>query len=321
MNKKRQLGKWARGMGVAAMVCAAGISGLEASTGVNVGDEAPAFSGVKIGANDKLALGDWKGKKAVFVNIFNSWCGPCKGEAPAMVKAYEAYRSKGIEFISICTPWSKDTPEKAAAFSAQYQIPWATIFDHDGSITKKYEVSGVPTNCLVGKDGKVLFYHAGGLNEGIFNTVLEAGVAGKAPVIPEFEAQRKKMEEELQARKETEAKALAAREGKPWFGVSIADLTPAEPQEGEVEEGKQIDLKGIQIQSVVKGGPAESAGLKEGDVILARDGMEVTNTKEFIEWVGAQQPGQKMKLEIKRAGETLTIPCKIGKFSAKLMQP
>ncbi len=147
---------------------------------VNVGDQAPAFISKSVNGIGGFTLTAHKGKKPVLVNILNTWCGPCKWETPALVRMYAKYKSQ-IEFVTVVTPWRNDSVEKANKFVKNYNVPWMVVFDEGGSITDLYDVEGVPTNCVVGKDGKVLFYMAGGLVESSMATIFDAAVKGEAP--------------------------------------------------------------------------------------------------------------------------------------------
>lgn len=281
-----------------------------AAIGVKVGDEAPGFTLKQADGKASVSLNQWKGKNPVFVNIFNTWCGPCIKETPDMVKLYETYAKKGLQIVSICTPWSKDSAEKAAAFKEKYHMNWPVVFDQDGTVTKQYQVQGVPTNCLVDKNGKVLFYHAASLSEEMLTTLFDAALAGTVPHIQELEDQARQQAEYAKAE---EAKRLAAMEGKPFIGVTIGDAKSD-------EEGAAAP-KAVIVQSLIKGGPAEAAGLQVGDRITTINKKPVEGTELFIGTLRAHQPGDIVELNVTREGKSSTVKIKVGKFSAKALQP
>lgn len=158
-------------------VVAVGTQSAQAS--VDVGDSAPLFKVDSVNGKGVFELTAHKGKKPVLLNIVNTWCSPCKWETPALAKMYAKYKTQ-IEFVTVVTPWRQDSPKKAAAFAKKYNVSWPTSFDEDGSITNLYEVEGVPTNCVVGANGKVLFLMAGGLTESSLESICEAVIKGEA---------------------------------------------------------------------------------------------------------------------------------------------
>lgn len=142
-------------MGIVVLGLGVADAGIEPN--IKKGDRAPDFysSPVNGGASVTLAA-VLKEKRAVFLNIFNSWCPPCHDEAPGMVKVYKEYREKGVEFISVCRN-KRDAPRQALAFAKRYGFTWPMVFDQMGFIATDYRVNGVPTNVVILPDGTVSF--------------------------------------------------------------------------------------------------------------------------------------------------------------------
>ncbi|MDR1485561.1 MAG: TlpA family protein disulfide reductase [Planctomycetaceae bacterium] len=103
--------------------------------------------------------------KYVLVKFTASWCGPCKGEIPGMLSAYEKYHDKGLEIVSIYV-WDKlDATKKIVD---EEKLPWIILSEELTEKAgqplqgKKFAVTGVPTMFLVNKEGKVIFTEARG---------------------------------------------------------------------------------------------------------------------------------------------------------------
>lgn len=102
-------------------------------------------------------------------------------------------------------------------------------------------------------------------------------------------------------------KAGASRKG--WLGVSIQDITS--------HLKRSMDLKtteGALVTSVVDDSPADSAGIKEDDVIIQFDGKDIGGASDLQEAVGKTRPGAKVSITVLRKGEKKTIQVTIGKY-------
>lgn len=91
---------------------------------------------------------------------------------------------------------------------------------------------------------------------------------------------------------------------KAWMGVTL------EPAESTAEEGGTT-LSGARIGGIVKDGPADRAGLRNGDLILNLDGQAVSSTPDLIRVVGAQAPESWVQVEVLRKGERRVVQMKL----------
>jgi serine protease Do len=92
-----------------------------------------------------------------------------------------------------------------------------------------------------------------------------------------------------------------------WLGVTVQDLTPELAKTAHVET-----LKGALVADVVRGGPAEKAGLKKDDVITTYRGKEVPDSSALRNEVAATPIGQEAKLTILRNGKKEEFAIRIG---------
>jgi serine protease Do len=94
-----------------------------------------------------------------------------------------------------------------------------------------------------------------------------------------------------------------------YIGVTFDQLTPGLAMSLDLDR----DTKGIIITEVVKGTPAEEAGLQQYDVIVELDGEAVGNNNEFLNRVAMYKPGTKIKLVVLRDGKRKPVTIKLGK--------
>jgi S1-C subfamily serine protease len=92
-----------------------------------------------------------------------------------------------------------------------------------------------------------------------------------------------------------------------------ADDTPKPTGSIGVQLAASPTGKGLAIQKVLPGSPAEKAGVKNGDSVMKLDGKEVTDLQTFIQEVGAHKPGDMITLTVNRDGKDEDIKVTVGK--------
>lgn len=103
-------------------------------------------------------LADYKGK-VVYIDLWASWCGPCKLEMPFLKEIYTEYRDKNIEFISIAI---NDVAGRKLRldFIHELQLTWLQLEDENNAVFKKYKVTSIPRFILIDKQGKIIDFDA-----------------------------------------------------------------------------------------------------------------------------------------------------------------
>lgn len=146
----------------AELVAAAGDP--QAALNPMIGKPAPAFSLEDL-SGKKVSLADYRGK-AVLVNFWATWCGPCKIETPWLVELRNQYAPKGFEILGISAEgddlapsdkegWAKD---KAAIgkFVQEEHMPYPVLIDGD-SLSQPYGgLDAMPTSFFLDRNGKIV---------------------------------------------------------------------------------------------------------------------------------------------------------------------
>jgi len=110
--------------------------------------EAPALSGMTLsGTNYTYSVG-----KVAVVNVWASWCSPCRAEAPTLAALAKKYSD--VAFIGILT---RDNPATAEAFQRRFSLPYPTLIDDSLLIGFKGSLpaNAIPSTVLIDKAGKV----------------------------------------------------------------------------------------------------------------------------------------------------------------------
>lgn len=127
-------------------------SGIFASPAPQIGFAAPDFTLDSL-AGSMLKLSDLRGK-VVMVNLWASWCGPCRAEMPAIDAVYQQYRDQGLEVVAINTTF-QDSEDEARAFVKELGVTFPIAFDRDGATSKRYALQAMPTTFFVKRNGAI----------------------------------------------------------------------------------------------------------------------------------------------------------------------
>ncbi len=101
-----------------------------------------------------------------------------------------------------------------------------------------------------------------------------------------------------------------------WIGVELQPLTPA-----LAESFKLGTLEGAIINGVLTGGPADKAGVKPGDVLVAIDGKPVTDPQSVLNLVTGVAPGSAARMKMKRKGQDLELAVTVGRRPKQQARP
>jgi len=120
----------------------------------STGSIAPEFT--QMDQNNKpVKLSDFKGKY-VLVDFWASWCGPCRGENPNVVKAYNEYNDKGFTILGVSL--DEDRAKWLEAIEKD-QLTWTHVSDLKGwknEVAGMYQIRSIPANVLINPEGKIV---------------------------------------------------------------------------------------------------------------------------------------------------------------------
>jgi len=127
---------------------------IHQQSATSIGAMAPDF--VQNDADGRpVKLSDFRGKY-VLVDFWASWCGPCRGENPNVLKAFSAYKEKNFTVLGVSLDGKKDAWLAAIKTDG---LPWTQVSDlqaWNNAAAKKYGISAIPQNFLVDPTGKIV---------------------------------------------------------------------------------------------------------------------------------------------------------------------
>ncbi len=107
-----------------------------------------------------LTLSDLRGK-VVVVNLWASWCLPCRYEMPAFEAAYQRYRDAGLTVVGVnMTP--QDSEPAARGFAGQLGLTFPIVLDRNGAVARQYRLLGLPSTFFVDRRGIIRTVIVGG---------------------------------------------------------------------------------------------------------------------------------------------------------------
>jgi len=123
-----------------------------------VGHPGPDFALPTLGGKT-VRLSDFRGKKAVFINFWATWCAPCRLEMPTMEKAYQKYKGKGLEILAV----SVDAGSKNAVknFMDELRLTFPALLDPKMEVLGFYRFSAIPASILIDTQGIIRFRELG----------------------------------------------------------------------------------------------------------------------------------------------------------------
>jgi peroxiredoxin len=123
------------------------------------GFSAPDFTLDLLGGG-QVTLSELRGK-VVVVNLWASWCPPCRAEMPAIEKVYRSYADLGLVVLGVNTTY-QDSESAAQAFVNEYSLTFPIPLDRDGSVSQRYALSGLPTTFFIDRKGIIRSVIVGG---------------------------------------------------------------------------------------------------------------------------------------------------------------
>lgn len=122
--------------------------------GIEVGRRAPDYIAVRLGTQDSVSLHQAGEGKVTLVNIWATWCIPCRAEMPAMEQLYKDLGPRGLRIIAVSI--DDGDPRDVASFVQELGLTFDILHDKSGDIQRVYQTTGVPESLLLDRNGVIV---------------------------------------------------------------------------------------------------------------------------------------------------------------------
>jgi cytochrome c biogenesis protein CcmG, thiol:disulfide interchange protein DsbE len=121
---------------------------------VEVGAEAPEFRLTDIATGDTVSLRERYAGKVTLVNIWATWCVPCRAEMPSMEQLYTGLAGRGFAIAAVSI--DEAPAEDVRAFAEELGLTFDILHDRSTRIQQAYQTTGVPESFLLNREGVVV---------------------------------------------------------------------------------------------------------------------------------------------------------------------
>lgn len=150
----------------------ASAAGAQQVASPRTGFPAPDFT-LDTPAGESISLAGQRGQ-VVIVNLWASWCLPCRAEMPAIQKVYLANRERGLQVLAVNSTY-QDSEPAAVAFAEELGLTFPILLDSDGAVSRRYLLRALPTTFFIDRQGIIRSVVVGGpLSEAALQSQVQA---------------------------------------------------------------------------------------------------------------------------------------------------
>ncbi len=121
---------------------------------VDIGARAPDFRVLDLARGDSVSLREEYRGTVTLVNIWATWCVPCRVEMPAMQEVFDAFAPHGFRIAAVSI--DEGGQREVADFAAELELTFDVLQDKSGLIQRAYQTTGVPESFLLDRDGIIV---------------------------------------------------------------------------------------------------------------------------------------------------------------------
>ncbi len=120
---------------------------------VQPGVEAPNFNAVNLVTGDSVTLADYRGE-VVLLNLWATWCGPCRWEMPSMERLYQELGPAGLRIVAVSV--DQVSGDQVMEFVNELELTFDILHDRSGQIEIDYQATGLPETVIIDRQGVIV---------------------------------------------------------------------------------------------------------------------------------------------------------------------
>jgi thiol-disulfide isomerase/thioredoxin len=136
-------------------------------------DAPPAWT-LKDLAGKTVSLSDFKGK-VVVLDIWATWCPPCRAEIPHFIELQDEYKDKGVTVVGMSV--DSTGPESVAKFAQEHKMNYPIVMADEATATAYGADQGIPLTIVIDKKGNVVARHLGLTDKEVFENDIKTALA------------------------------------------------------------------------------------------------------------------------------------------------
>jgi len=113
-------------------------------------------------------------RQIVVINLWASWCGPCRAEQPELERLWGEYRSRGVQFLGLNV---RDTRVDAKVFREEFHVTYPSFYDPSAALTYRLGAKFLPTTFIIDRDGRIVLRFAGRIDRPLLKRALDQMLA------------------------------------------------------------------------------------------------------------------------------------------------
>jgi cytochrome c biogenesis protein CcmG/thiol:disulfide interchange protein DsbE len=121
---------------------------------VEVGAKAPNFRAIDLASGDSVSFREHYKGAVTLVNIWATWCLPCRVEMPAMERVYLELAPRGFKIAAVSI--DEGSPDDVRAFGRELNLSFDLLQDRSTAVQQIFQTTGVPESFLINKDGVIV---------------------------------------------------------------------------------------------------------------------------------------------------------------------
>lgn len=131
----------------------AGLALTEDVHHVAPGAEAPNFHAVNLATGDSVTLADYRGE-VVLLNLWATWCAPCRVEMPSMQRLYEELGPHGLKIVALSV--DQLGGDRVREFADEMGLTFDILHDRSGNVEIDYQTTGLPETVILDREGVIV---------------------------------------------------------------------------------------------------------------------------------------------------------------------